>query len=277
MFLISAGPKHGPDAARCRFESLDLDEYERIITDQYLLMFDDAKPVFLAVQNWLNRAKEYYAPETEASEYAKIVQDLANAYKYLAFFDFDESNQCKMHKRRADLLEELLELLNPTYYMSTCRELWYELGLAYAAMLDIKVDMAEREKKKADGPNPNALNKINMLCHKSIARFLSFVESYADKQTLELKKDISDDEMEPILFAYFECGRLYYKLSTPDRAQQIANTKNSLKYYQLLVDGCEANKTHEKRLKSEYGVCKEMTMLLPLKIKKLVDQTAATD
>lgn len=237
-------------------------------------MFDDAKPVFLAVQNWLNRAKEYYAAETEASEYAKIVQDLAHAYKYLAFFESDESNQCKMHKRRADLLEELLELLNETYYMSTCRELWYELGLAYAAMLDIKQDLAERERTRSGGAlNPSAMNKINLLCHRSIGRFQNFVASYSDKQTLLLKPGLSDDEMEPILFAYFECGRLYYKLSTPDRAQQIANTRNSLKYYQLLVDGCEANKTHEKRLKAEYGVCKEMTMLLPLKIKKLIEQT----
>lgn len=236
-------------------------------------MFDDAKPVFLAVQSWLNRAKEYYTPETEASEYAKIVQDLANAYKYLAFFDFDESNQCKMHKRRADLLEELLELLNETYYLTTCRELWYELGLAYAAMLDIKIDLADRQRPKEDSPNPNALNKINSLCHKSIARFQSFIGSYHVKDSAEqLKPGITDDEMEPILFAYFECGRLFYKLSTPDRAQQIANTRNSLKYYQLLVDGCEANKTHEARLKAEYGACKEMVMLLPLKIKKLLDQ-----
>lgn len=263
------GPKR--TASLCRFESLDLDSYERVITDQYLLMFDDAKPVFLTTQTWLNRAKEYYTAETEASEYAKIVQDLALSYKYLVFFEFDESNQCKMHKRRIDLLEELLGLLNETYYLSTCRELWYELGVAYSTMLDIKLDLNDRA--KSAHPNPSALTKINTLCHKSIEKFQTFIASYSDKTTLELKPGLTHDEMEPILFAYFDCGRLYYKLTTPDRAQQIENTKNSLRYYQLLVNACESEKKFQQRMKAEYGVCKEMTTLLPLKIKKLVDGT----
>lgn len=234
-------------------------------------MFDDAKPVFLTTQTWLNRAKEYYTAETEASEYAKIVQDLALTYKYLVFFEFDESNQCKMHKRRIDLLEDLLELLNETYYLSTCRELWYELGIAYSAMLDIKLDLHDRVKYAE--PNPNALSKINQLCHKSIAKFQSFIGSYSDKKTLELKSGLTHEEMEPILFAYFDCGRLFYKLTTPDRTMQIENTKNSLRYYQLLVNACEADKKFQQRMKAEYGVCKEMTTLLPLKIKKLVEGT----
>lgn len=242
-----------------------------MITDQYLLMFDDAKPVFLATQSWLNRAKEYYTAETEASENAKIVQDLALSYKYLVFFEFDESNQCKMHKRRIDLLEDLLEQLNETYYLSTCRELWYELGIAYSALLDIKLDLHERVKYAE--PNPNALSKINLLCHKSIAKFQSYIASYSDKTTLELKPGLTDEEMEPIMFAYFDCGRLFYKLTTPDRTMQIENTRNSLRYYQLLVNAWESNKKLQQRMKAEYGVCKEMTTLLPLKIKKLVEGT----
>lgn len=264
FLILYLGPKRKGEL--CRFESLDLASYESVITDQYLLMFDDAKPVFLATQTWLNRAKEYYTAETEASEYAKIVQDLAISYKYLSFYDFDESNQCKMHKRRADLLEDLLGLLNETYYLATCRELWYELGLAYSNMLDIKQDLV---KATSGPPNPNSLNKINQLCHKSIAKFQSFIASYSDKTTSELKAGLTEDEMEPILFAYFECGRLYYKLTTPDRTMQIENTKNSLRYYTMLVKECEENKKFQDRLKSEYGVCKEMTTLLPLKIKKL--------
>lgn len=231
-------------------------------------MFEDAKPVFLAVQCWLNRAKDYYTAESEASEYGKIVQDLASSYKYLAFFDFDESNQCKLHKRRADLLEDLLTILNETYYLALCRELWYELGLCYSTMLDIKLDAFEKMKIQ-EIPNPHVLNKINMLCNKSIAKFKCFVDSYKEKATNELQKSISNDEIEPIMFAYFQIGRLYYKIVTPDRSLQINNIQKSLMFYQLFVLGCEQYKIIGERMKAEYSVCKEMTTLLPLKIKKI--------
>lgn len=263
-----------------------------MITDQFCLMYDDAKPVFHAIKAWLDKAKEYYTADSEASEYAKIIQDISSAYKHLAFFEFDESSQCKLHKRRADVLEELLELLNPTYYLSICRELWYELGLSYTAILDIKLDIHGRT-KSTDPPNPHALAKINTLCNKSIERFQSFITSYKDKakttkineenvQLQEITNDnsevddstwskgLDDDELEPILFAYFQIARLYYKIMTPDREMIIGCLRNSLKYYQLFVNGCDEHKeTIKKRMSAEYGVCKEMTELLPLKIQKI--------
>lgn len=256
----------------CKFESLELSSYENCITDKFLLMFEDAKPVFLTVQDWLNRAKEYYTVESEASEYAKIVQDQSNLYKYLAFYDFDEANQCKMHKRRADLLEDVLNTLNETYYMAICRELWYELGLAYSTILDIKLDTFERIKIQ-ETPSPHILNKINILCNKSIAKFQSFIDSYKDKNTQELPATLATDELEPIMFAYFQIGRLYYKIMTPDKSLQISHTTNSLKYYQLFVIGCEEKKEFAERMRAEYGVCKEMIGLLPLKIKKISEGT----
>lgn len=264
-----------------------------MITDQFCLMYDDAKPVFLAIKAWLDKAKVYYTADSEASEYAKIVQDISSAYKHLAFFEFDETSQCKLHKRRADVLEELLELLNPTYYLSICRELWYELGLSYTAILDIKLDIFNRN-KSTEPPNPHALAKINTLCNKSIARFQSFITSYSEKQQKgpqppaitetiggdeqqDWSKSLADDELEPILFAYFQIARLFYKIMTPDRQMMIGCLQNSLKYYQLFVNGCdERPETIGKNLKAEYGVCREMTELLPLKIQKLTAELLVT-
>jgi KIF-1 binding protein C terminal len=84
------------------FAGLSLSLYEDQIIDEFVLTFDDAKMIFLSAQNLLNKAKEYYTSENEASEYAIIVQDLAALYKCLAFFDDDDDNQCKLHKRRAE-------------------------------------------------------------------------------------------------------------------------------------------------------------------------------
>lgn len=246
-----------------------MDSYESVITDQYVLIFDDAKPVFLAVQNWLNKAKEYYSADSEASEYAKIISDLSDSFKWLAFFEFDESNQCKLHKRRVDLLEDLLGILNETFYLTICRELWYELGMAYSTILDIKLDSFEKTKIQ-EPANPHVLNKINKLCKKSIQKFQQFIDSYKNKKgTKELPKEMPSDEFEPIMFAYFQIARLYYKIITPDRAMQLDNTRLSLQYYELFVKGCEEYKDIAERMGGEFGVCKEMVSLLPLKIRKL--------
>lgn len=44
-----------------------------------------------------------------------------------------------MHKRRVDLLEGVVKELNPTYFLTNCQELWFELGETYNDMLDTKL------------------------------------------------------------------------------------------------------------------------------------------
>lgn len=105
----------------CERFPLDLGVYEQQVTDQFVLTYEDAKLVFLEAQSYLNKAKEYYSLESEASQYARIIQDYAGLFKQLAFFDDDTANQAKLHKRRADQLEAVQKELNPTFYLNICR------------------------------------------------------------------------------------------------------------------------------------------------------------
>ena len=244
------------------------------ITDRYLLDMDDASPVFLCIQKWIDQAKEYYTAETEATEYSKIIQDHALAYKYLTFFECSQANQAKMHKRRADLLEDLIALLNQTYYLAICREVWYELGMTYSNILDIKLDALEQTMKHT-APTPHALKKVNDLCSKSIKNFTSFVVSYCNVNTEELKSDLSQEEIVPVAYAYFQMGRLWYKFVTPDKNLQKVHCDHSLKNYQLFVAVAEKHKAIAEEMKGEVGVSKEMVSLLPLKIQKILSDIAA--
>ncbi|XP_055386127.1 KIF-binding protein [Condylostylus longicornis] len=254
-----------------KFENLNLWSIENGITDKYCLTFDDAKVVFHFVTLWLDRSKEYYKSDTEASEYARIIIDFSELYKVMAFFDDIPSNQSKMHKKRADYLEDLLKILNPKYYLVLCRECWYNAGLAYCAMLDVKLD-AISNLKYDEKPTPHALHKINMLCDKAINHFKQFIDSYIDKDTETLKDGILSSEKELYLFAHFHLGRLFYKIITPNKENQLNNLSNSLKFYKLFVEGCEADKEASKALQAEIGVCKEMVILLPHKISKTIDE-----
>uniref|UniRef100_A0A182MAY3 KIF-binding protein n=1 Tax=Anopheles culicifacies TaxID=139723 RepID=A0A182MAY3_9DIPT len=256
-----------------RFHGLDLAAYEGQVTDEFCLTFDDAKLVMLNSLSWLNKAKEYYTKETEASQYAKILQDVASLYKHLAFFEEDDSNQCKLYKRGADQLEEIVEILNATYYQTICREAWYELGLTYSNMLNVKLGQLDDMQSK-DRPTPHALNKINHLCEKSIRNFKKFIESYKiELDKLELPDSIGEDEMQPILYAFFHIGRLYYRTITPDKRLKLKNTENSLFYYNRFVECCKDERM-SGLFGQELGVCKEIITLLPLKIEKLKTEIA---
>lgn len=121
------------------FHTLDLKEYEKQITDQYILDLSDAKKVYVCIQNWLKEAQNYYTLETMASDYIEIVQDQSQMYERLLFFDENQENQAKYIKRSADLLEAVLKEINPNYYKQYCRQMWLKLGQLYADMLEIKV------------------------------------------------------------------------------------------------------------------------------------------
>ena len=82
----------------------------------YIIIFK-ARLLFLAGQKHLNEAMEFYKLDGYVTHYVEIVQDHSQLFKYLAFFDTDLERQCKMCKRRADMLSAVLSELNPQHYL----------------------------------------------------------------------------------------------------------------------------------------------------------------
>lgn len=249
------------------FETLDTKAIEDQITVEYVLVMEDALKVHQFGMKKLNHAKEYYRSETHASDYAKIVQDTSSLYEQLAFFEEDEAKQCKIHKKRADELEALIEMLNPNFFKTICREVRYELGLTYSKMLTIKLDRVAGSK-----PDVMAINKINKLSVKSIVHFTAFIESYhpLDQDPRDRIYDqIDQEDLPPLFFAYFYLGRLYYKIITNDKKKLLANITKSLRYYNFFCEACKRFKRFAAHVRAEHEISKEMASLLS----KLVQKT----
>lgn len=251
-----------------KFSLANLSPYEDQVTDKFVLTYEDARAVFLNAQQWLNKAKEYYTLEDHASDHVQILQDMSQMYKHLAFFEEDDERQCKMHKRRVDLLESVVKQLNPTYYLAACRQLWYELGDVYSAMLDIKLAKLQDSE---DNPSPHALKKVNHLTEEAIRSYNNFLETLRDPKTKEMPSEFNSDLERPVLLAYFYLGRLYGKFITAEKAIKLANTKSSYNYFQMVFDYCERNPSAREQISVELGVCKDMVNLMPLKIIKLTE------
>ncbi|GLV31337.1 uncharacterized protein CBL_11068 [Carabus blaptoides fortunei] len=254
------------------FPSFDVQVYELQVTDQFVLTFEDARAVFLSIQSWLNEAHLYYTLENHATDYVQIVQDMSQMFNYLAFFEDNAERQSKMHKRRIDLLENAVKELNPTYYLQVCRQIWYELGETYITILEIKMD---KLRESPERPTPHALQKINSLIEKSIANFLNFVNSIKETLNTESIEKVHDDLERPTLKAYFHAAVMYGKFITPDKTVQLENTRKSLLYFKKMVDYCDKFEKATVHVKTELGVCREMVMLLPLKIMKISQEIGA--
>lgn len=253
-----------------RFEDLNLTALESRISCDYCLTFDDAKLVFHFVNEWLDVAKDYYKADTEATEYARIMQDYAEAYEHIAFFEENPENQAKMQKRRAKYLEDILELLDPVHYLKICRECWYVAGQAHAAILDVRLDSIKAKKS----PQPDDVKKVNQCCMKAIKHFESYMKSYLVTPTSgapissgQWRSNIEEEELRLMLYAHFHTGRLYYKLISTNPHQQLEQLIQCQSYYKRFSDACEQHKEAAGPLHGEMGVVREMLELLPLKIK----------
>lgn len=247
------------------FPDLDVSEFEKKIVDKFLLTYQDAREVFLSCQSWLNKAKEYYKLDTLASDYIELIQDSSQAFSYLAFFEEDDERRAKMHKRRIDMLEDLLKEINPTYYMQYCRQLWYELGEIYTDILNIKLEKLNNSKER---PSPQALKKINLLCEKSIEMYDHFINSVKDKNgKMPFKLEV--EHVRPLISAYAFIGRNSMKRIALDKNVQIANAQKSYDSYKAVVDICTNDPDAAEMMQEEYSLCKDMVQILPIKIKKL--------
>lgn len=159
------------------FTSLDLSKYESEVLASDLILYEDARQTFLFAQRHLNKAKEYYSLECHASDHVQVVQDHSQLFKHLTAFENEEDKQCKMIKKRIDLLQGVLKELNPKYYLHACRQLWFELGECYHDLMNIKF---QRVKASKEVPTPHALKKINFLIEQSITNFTHFLDSVRD-------------------------------------------------------------------------------------------------
>jgi len=244
---------------------LELTAIESKITDRPVCVFDEARNVFKAVQAWLEAAKVFYALDGHCSDHIEIVQDHSRLYKIIAFFEPDLERQCRMHKRRADMLDIVLKQLNQQYYLLVCRQLMFELGEIFSTMLDNKLALIEQSQSP---PNEHARAKINILSERSIERFQAYVNSLRDSEG-KLPDRFQEDDERPALIAHFYMGRLYSKFMDFDVPTRLRNMKNSIDNYNFLVEYCKNNPDATKKVKPERDLCEEMVVLLPAKMENI--------
>ena len=250
--------------------NLEVTAHEEKVTDQAVKCFDGAREVYLFVKRCLESAKDFYKFDIHCPDYVAVVQDQSLAFKLLAFFEVDFERQCKMHKRRVDMLSEILKELSPQHYLMLVRQLMYEIADTYSQILDLKLAILESSGDVR--PTPHHIKKINLLACQSIKYYQEYLNTLKGDKPM-YPDEFPESDVRPGLIAMFCMGRLYSKLIAGDIQTKLLNIKKTKDCYQFAVDYCKRNPSSRELVKTEIEICEEMVALLPHKMEKLRQQS----
>ena len=164
------------------------------------------------------------------------------------------------------------------------RQLRFELGEVYSAMMDLKYAGVEAS-AKAGGkpPKPQVIAKINSLTKSAVDHFQDFIQSFHQKSSSSeggggggggsgesrLPETLEEMNVRPVLCAFFHVARLYTKFVDPDPKRRVINMEVARGFYRKLVDYVDAHPEAEDSVKGEYEISKELEPMMEIKIKSI--------
>ncbi|XP_028411013.1 KIF1-binding protein homolog [Dendronephthya gigantea] len=258
-------PEETKDLNILQFEGLDVSQIESEISFSRANNFDEARLLFLAGQKHLNAAKQFYQLDGYVLNYVEIIQDHSQLFRYLTAFETDLERQCKMCKRRIDMLTEVLIELNPQHYLLICRQLTYEIGSVYGDMADLKMEIIKTANQ--DKPSVHQIKKINSLLCNSAKFFSNFIDSM--KQEGKLPEKFDESLLRVALLAHVYLARAHAKQICATREERLLNQQKALDLYKFVVNYCDNDENGARAFQDELVACREMVDLLPFRLDQI--------
>jgi len=251
------------DLSLLRISNIETGQYEDLVGEHIITTFEEARRAFKAGMKFAENAKQFYTLEEYCTDHVEIMQDVSILYKCLVNFDEDEGRQCKMHKRRIDILQELCNQLSIQHFLQVCRQLRFELGEALNAMVTLKYSIAAELP-----PAKQNWKKINNLCMSAITEFENFTNLLRDPSG-NFPSTLSEDTVRPYIVAQVYIARLYGKIRPVDAHDKVGQLKKAQEHFQKAVDYYDSHDVTVE-VKDEIEVAREMLVFLPIKMEKIM-------
>merc|ERR1740130_1496565 len=203
---------------------------------------------------------------------------MCEAYRHVIAFEHDNKRQTKMQRRRAALLEPLVEALSPKVYADTLLVLAYEVAEVYVGLQSLKeariTEKLQRQQKiqklKTLPPaSPAEAARFREYAQKAIHNFDVFFKMI-NPDSEELSEFVPPERhMRSFVRASLHSARMMSKTALYlDRAQSIARIEEActrFKSLQQFTDKHLPVGSEERRdLKQELELVKESLELLPV-------------
>eukprot|EP00741_Cyanophora_paradoxa_P010731 tig00020538_g10373.t1 len=230
--------------------------------------YEEAREVFKPGQDWLEKAKMFFVLDGYVTDHCNILWDQSQLYKYLATFEMDASRALIMTKRRAALLEPIIDAINPKAYDEIWKDYTMELAEIWREAMDAKIYATfEVEEDYNPRKDASAMKKITEWGKAGLKYYALFLKSFETSEGVFPDPPPSNYEY-LVLTAHFCSARIWTRLCPPAspslREEIIENMKKGLKEYEWCVNYC--NKHNPSCFKAEAELAKQMLQVVPLRI-----------
>ncbi|BHF81372.1 hypothetical protein SprV_0702450200 [Sparganum proliferum] len=228
---------------------------------------------------WIGRllpvATAFYTMDDHCTEAVELSCCHARAYSYIAIYESDPTRQCCMQKRRTDILEGLLDRLNPQHYMALRRQIMFDLADALSIHSALKVQKTGQSVQMSMEARNRVAKKSNELAQRAIDVYKRFLQSFNKPSDNSEPEFYEDSYLRPVLLAYFYSARLHSKmLKVTPKARSAALTR-ALENYQTMVRIADRHIAAKPDLADKVGceveMAREMIQLLPAQISQIVE------
>jgi hypothetical protein len=124
-----------------------------------------------------------------------LLQCYSKLYHYLSIYESDNKRLLAMKTRRIDLLETIIYTIKKSAFEALHKELSYEIGEIYLALLDIKLSKFRNRIQPSNSSmewdidirqlKSSEIEKCNGYCKASLAMFSHFTRLYSNEKAMD--------------------------------------------------------------------------------------------
>ena len=229
---------------------------------------EEAKTIFRLGNTQLKKALKVFIMDGFVTDHIKITQTISQLYKYLIFFETDNSRIFAMEERRINMLEPIFNTINHKVYVIQWQETSLELAEIFCELFESNYELFRTKQKKSGSKE---IDEINGYGRKSIFYYediIGYIESEYGKETEKKFEDFIT-----IITIKSNIARLYSKIIyMDDIKKRVDSLKKSLEIYSevhKLLKGSKDIFGDKEELRENLHMCEEMIGMLPIKIDKV--------
>lgn len=188
---------------------------------------EQAKFLFRLGNTQFKKALDFFVLDGYVTEHSRINKDISDLYKHVTLLEENKPRVYAMYERRRDLLQPIVDCINPESYEVIWSELSVDLVNILHELFDLKYEelkVAKKMPKKAQFDLLNEYGKGAIRHALNLTRKLETVKSTEDR----------DSYIQAIINQRLAIGKIYSKLYDKDRKQVIEYYLKSLENYKAL-------------------------------------------
>ncbi|RLU17750.1 hypothetical protein DMN91_009987 [Ooceraea biroi] len=158
----SIEPKESAEPLTFNWENVDerIKDIASQVTDKYVSNLKDAKAIFVHTTKWYEKNKACCMEAGDMFSYTFPAYNVTLTYKYLECFQPERNMRIKMHKRRVQMLNDIIVFTKGYAPYAVLLKFYMDMFISYGAIIDMMMENAEIAGKPFTEIQPEVLEYV---------------------------------------------------------------------------------------------------------------------